>query len=178
MISSRLRKTKRIESLMDKWNERYPSELPVDVIGETHLQPFIDSIEAIFESIPETPEDTRFEAWLLNAAWIRLQRAAKATGYSSVTDMLEDYRLASTLESNLEVHIPEAFEKLLGRGSPLPLVVRGLTAVGSIVYRLLEAYPALRDQDWILKIDGQDFESVHQTVLPTQRLELVISGSA
>jgi hypothetical protein len=41
---------------------------------------------------------------------------------------------------------------------------------------LEDQYPRLREREWILRIDGEDFQSVDQIVLPGQKLDILFPG--
>ncbi len=167
---------KRIEPLMEKWNARYPCDLPVDVIGEAHLGRFVSYVDALFDSIAENAQSTQFESWLLNAVRLGLQRASTESHYASLAEMLKDYMDAENVETGFDVDVAEPLQKILGGPTPLRLTVKGTPTVSKILYELEVQHPALRGRPWALKIEP-DVESAGETVLSGQRLRLVLPPS-
>jgi len=185
--------TRRIEPLMDKWNMRYPSDLPVEVIELADLRAFLSAAREVWhqnrkdDALDAThtrsgdlseAEDETFVERLHRRMAQDLEARTMESGYASPMDLLSDYIDAADVEASFTVHIPEALEAVLKRGSPLPLVFKGLPSVTRIVHELETQYPSFVEREWHLRIDGEVIRSTVQTVLPSQKLELVIPGSS
>lgn len=181
--------THRIERLMDTWNARFPSDAPVDIVGEAHLQAFIEAACEVWrrfireqprtEEDPEThtrddAEDESFVARVRQGMGPALERAAADAGYDSAEDLLRDYMDADQIKTQFAVYMSPTFADRLGEKSPAAVVVAGVTTVTRIILALERRYPALRTLNWSLRIDGRAAESMTAVILPSQRLEIVL----
>src|SRR4030095_8352403 len=100
--------------LMDKWNKRYPSDLPVDLIDEADLDQIIRYVDALPHSIVGERERAAFERWILKAVQSDLARALEGGGYQSLEDMLMDRMDAQQIETVFGVDVAEPLEDIFG----------------------------------------------------------------
>jgi hypothetical protein len=161
---------RRIESLMDKWNQRYPSDKAVDLLL-ADIDQLLRYINAHFAPFHRMPEEDSFTRSLKERIAVDLQEDVRESGYESLGDLLADQIASENVETVFQVKLRVPFDAIFGRPN-LSLTVRGRPNVAKLIDALPQQYPLLQERRWGLAI-RPPLESAGDTVLPAHELELI-----
>ena len=172
----RAEKEQAIEPLMDKWNERYPSELEVDLL------------------LSDLPKFIGYAQGLQKAFQIRLgpgpsitneQDAALRSRLTAPFDLFMDEldiqkQIVSKMTYEFRIEIPDVavIRQATGGQASVLIRLRGVYPdVDHILEELIRQCPLLEELSfiWDLSIDKTPVDSGVQTVISGQRLEIVHS---
>jgi len=163
-----------IDALMTKWNARYPSELPVDVLG-VHIPQFLTTLEALWLIMPEDPEDVAYVTELQRMVQAGLKNLAKDMGYDSLEDFVRDAIVSDLYTAtDFQVHVSPSLRRFVEGATSITINVIGMPTFQRVTLTILRQFPALNGPDWILRIDDREPESDYELILPGQRLELIV----
>src|SRR5947209_2968034 len=128
---------------MDRWNKRYPAQLPVD-IDQADIPQFLSAILQIrriaWAAMEQSGEVLTESGGALERAVGKMLQAirdmARESGYDSISELYADLVDAEKLETRFTVAIAEPLRDAVEGADSLTLTVRGVSSVAQITFEL------------------------------------------